>query len=62
MSEGKVAVLGPAGTFSEVSAKKMFPQSDLVHKPNVAEVFNYVEDGRGLGVVAAENNLEGSVG
>jgi len=60
-ARGKVAVLGPEGTFTETAAKKMFEEPALEYKDNVEEVFKYADSGKGTGVVAIENSLEGSV-
>ncbi|MFH0861573.1 MAG: prephenate dehydratase [Candidatus Altiarchaeota archaeon] len=56
-----VAVLGPAGTFSEQAAKRMYPLARIEYLSDVGDVFEYVADGRGDGVAALENSLEGSV-
>ena len=56
-----VAVLGPAGTFSEQAAKKMYPHAKVDYLSDVGEVFEYVAGGKGDGVAALENSLEGSV-
>ena len=61
MNEIEVAVLGPAGTFTEAAATKMLPQAKLKYLESEGEVFEYAQSG-GVGVVAVENNLEGSVG
>lgn len=58
----KVAVLGPAGTFTEEAAKSLRPKAELEYLDDVEGVFRYVADGKGDGVVALENSLEGSVG
>ncbi len=57
-----VAVLGPAGTFSEQAAERMYPGAELEYLDSVEAVFRRVDGGGGLGVVAMENSLEGSVG
>ena len=60
MSE--VAVLGPEGTFTGLAARRMRPEAGLVYMDDVDDVFRYVDGGKGDGVVAVENSLEGSVG
>ena len=58
-----VSVLGPAGTFTEQAAKKIFTYPKLSYCEGVSEVFEKVEAGETEhGVVAIENSLEGSVG
>jgi prephenate dehydratase len=57
----RIAVLGPEGTFTEAAARRMFKDADLVYMDDVEDVFNYVDRGLGMGVVAIENSLEGSV-
>ncbi|VVB54825.1 Prephenate dehydratase [uncultured archaeon] len=57
----RVAVLGPQGTFSESAAKLLYPKSNLEFQKDISEVFSFAEDGKGAGVVALENSLEGSV-
>ncbi|MFH1789360.1 MAG: prephenate dehydratase [Candidatus Altiarchaeota archaeon] len=60
---GSVGVLGPAGTFTEQAAKKIFKGAKLTYCEGVDEIFRKVEAGEvGHGVVAIENSLEGSVG
>jgi prephenate dehydratase len=58
----KVAVLGPEGTFTDAAAKRMFPGARLEYMEDVGDVFRFVSEGKGLGVAAVENSLEGSVG
>ena len=60
MSE-KVAVLGPKGTFTEIAAEKIFEGAQMEYMDDVDDVFEYVDSGKGVGVVAVENSLEGSV-
>jgi len=57
----KVAVLGPEGTFTETAARKLFKNPRITYMDDVEEVFKYVNSGKGMGVVAIENSLEGSV-
>ncbi len=62
-SESKVAVLGPKGTFTEIAAKKMFGDAELVYCKTIQDVFESVDNNKTeYGVVAIENSLEGSVG
>ncbi len=56
-----MSVLGPSGTFTDIAARKLYPQADIIYKDSVREVFEFVTKG-GVGVVALENSLEGSVG
>lgn len=60
-SRNSVAVLGPAGTFTEEAAKKIFPEMEVAHCDTVEDVFEAVSKGTEYGVVAVENSLEGSV-
>jgi prephenate dehydratase len=57
----RVAVLGPAGTFSEQAAGRMYPGAKLDYVDDVEDVFRFVQEGKGEGVAAIENSLEGSV-
>lgn len=59
-----VAYLGPAGTFSELAAKKNFGEgADLMPQASIDEVFRTVESGAAdFGVVPVENSTEGAVG
>jgi prephenate dehydratase len=61
MKKTKVAVLGPAGTFTEVAARAAFSGADFRYCDTVDGVFEAVEEGVEYGVVAIENSLEGSV-
>jgi len=56
-----IAVLGPAGTFTETAARRMFRGALLAYMDTVDDVFKYVDEGRDVGVIAIENSLEGSV-
>jgi prephenate dehydratase len=58
----KVAVLGPAGTFTEQAAGRLFPGAMLEYMEDVGDVFRFVDGGKGDGVAAIENSLEGSIG
>lgn len=61
-SSAQVAVLGPAGTFTEQAAKAFFTKPALDYCDTVEDVFKLVEEGdMEYGVVAVENSLEGSV-
>jgi len=61
MSE-EIAVLGPEGTFTSQAARQMQPQGKLRYMDSVKDVFQWVKENDGSGVVALENSLEGSVG
>lgn len=54
--------MGPKGTFSESAALKIYPGAPLEYFDDIEDVFRYAEAGKGPGVVAIENSLEGSVG
>lgn len=59
--EGKVAVLGPKGTFSEEAALK-FGARELVLSHDIEGIFDEVLKGSvACGMVPVENSLEGSV-
>ncbi len=60
-SRGKVAVLGPEGTFTEIAARRFFKDAKFEYCDTVSEVFDAVDKGTEFGVVAIENSLEGSV-
>lgn len=59
----KVAVLGPAGTFTEMAARQQFGSSvDIELKSRIDEIFKAVETGEvNYGVVPVENSSEGIV-
>ncbi len=59
----KVAVLGPAGTFSEDAARKYFGAGVLpLFQPSIYACFSAVEKGLAeYAVVPVENNVEGAV-
>ena len=59
---GRIAYLGPAGTFTELAALKYAPHSKLIACPTFAAVLKAVDAGEAEeGIVAIENSLEGSV-
>ncbi len=61
--QGKVAILGPRGTFSEEAALRFMSSPELVTAPTIQEVIEMVERGEvEYGVVPVENSVEGSVG
>ena len=60
-NEGRVAVLGPKGTFTEIAARKLFSGIGCIYCDTVNEVFDAVDKGTAFGVVAIENSLEGNV-
>jgi chorismate mutase / prephenate dehydratase len=62
--EGRVAYLGPEGTYSHQAALEFFgPEAEYRPLPTIKEVFEWVESGPGrLGLVPAENSTEGGVG
>ena len=53
----KVAVLGPAGTFSELAAQKMYPAARIEYFEDVDEVFKYVDSAGGEAVIEMLNHL-----
>ncbi|MDD5111181.1 MAG: prephenate dehydratase [Candidatus Altiarchaeota archaeon] len=57
----RIAVLGPAGTFTEAAARRLFKGATLEYESDVEDVFRRVASGKICGVVAIENSLEGSV-
>ena len=60
--QGKVAILGPRGTFSEEAALKFMKSPHLVLARDIEEIFDLVERGEvEFGVLPVENSLEGSV-
>ncbi len=59
---GRVAFLGPAGTFSEEAALRYEPGAELVPMATITAVGTAVDSGMaGEGIVPIENSLEGSV-
>jgi prephenate dehydratase len=59
---GRLAFLGPAGTFSEEAARKYDARSESVPMTTITAVASAVEGGMAdLGIVPIENSLEGSV-
>ena len=60
--DGKLAFLGPVGTFTEEAAILYSPQADLQPYPSINAVGQAVADNQvDEGVVPIENSLEGSV-
>ena len=60
--QGKIAILGPRGTFSEEAALKFMSSPHLVLARDIEEIFDLVERGEvEFGVLPVENSLEGSV-
>lgn len=53
--------MGPKGTFTDLAAKKLFKNPETIYYDSVEDVFKFVDEGRGLGVAAVENSLEGSI-
>jgi chorismate mutase / prephenate dehydratase len=60
---GRVAVLGPSGTYSETAAYKFYGHKAKLHiTTTIEEVFTSVSTGvTGYGVVPVENSTEGTV-
>ncbi|MBI2866541.1 MAG: prephenate dehydratase [Chloroflexi bacterium] len=59
---GRLAYLGPRGTFTEEAALHYDPQAELIPFPTVAAVASAVATGMAdKGIVAIENSLAGSV-
>jgi chorismate mutase/prephenate dehydratase len=58
-----VAILGPAGSFSHLTARRKFGAStDYLPLPSIAAVFNDVAGGRAdMGLVPIENSIEGGI-
>ncbi len=60
--QGKIAILGPRGTFSEEAAYRFMLSPTLVLAKDIEEIFSFVTKGEvEFGVVPIENSLEGSV-
>jgi len=59
----RVAFLGPEGTFAHTVARKRFgARCELVSRPSIKEVFQWVSSGRrGLGIVPVENSSGGTI-
>ena len=59
----KCSYLGPAGTYSEIAAKKFFGENNVfIAKNTIADVFDSVTTAEAdYGVVPIENSIEGSV-
>jgi prephenate dehydratase len=63
MSNSKIAILGPKGTFSEEAAVKFNLEFERVLCDSLEGVFESVKTGEAeFGIVPVENSLEGSVG
>lgn len=60
---GRVAFLGPAGTFSEHAARAMYgPEATYLERPTFEAVFEAVASGAAaIGVVPVENAIAGTV-
>lgn len=59
---GRLAYLGPTGTFSEEAALKYDPDAELVAMPTITAVVTAVDSGMAdEGIAPIENSLEGSV-
>lgn len=60
--KGKVAYLGPGGTFSNQAALKIVKAKQLVPFETIYHIFQAVANGTvGFGVVPAENSTEGTI-
>lgn len=58
----KVGYLGPAGTFSEEVAIKLFPEASLLPVSSIPEVLQKANSGEvSAAIVPIENSIEGSV-
>jgi prephenate dehydratase len=61
----KIATLGPAGTFSELAAKKYIEAIDkdakIMFYPTITKVFNAIGTECELGIIPIENTLDGYV-
>ncbi|MBU3957772.1 MAG: prephenate dehydratase [Nanoarchaeota archaeon] len=59
----KLAVLGPAGTFSHEAALKFDRNAEMIFVNSIWDVFELVEQKKaGSGIVPVENSIEGGVG
>lgn len=59
---GRLALLGPKGTFTEEAAFKADPDAEKIYCQTIEEVFDAVTTDRAeRGIVPVENSLEGSV-
>jgi chorismate mutase / prephenate dehydratase len=59
----KLAVLGPAGTFSHEAALNYDRSAEMIFVNSIWEVFELVEQGKAdSGIVPVENSIEGGVG
>lgn len=61
----KIATLGPAGTFSEIAAKKyitiMNENAEIKFYPTITKVFNAIGQECEIGIIPIENTLDGYV-
>lgn len=58
----KLATLGPEGSFSEIAAKRMFENAEIIFSEDLEEIFFMVEGKEvSYGAIPVENSLEGSV-
>ena len=61
----KIATLGPAGTFSELAAKKYIEtineNTEVIFYPTIKKVFNAIGKECELGIIPIENTLDGYV-
>lgn len=58
----KIAYLGPKGTFTEMAAKAVFPNEELVHFATIPDCMDGVSNSKvDFAVVPIENAIEGSV-
>lgn len=58
----KISCLGPAGSYSELAAKKMCPESELILCKDFYEVVQDLVDGKSdNAVLPIENSIQGSV-
>lgn len=59
----RIAVLGPAGTFSHEAALKYDKNAEMIFVNSIWDVFEVVEQGKAdSGIVPVENSIEGVVG
>ncbi len=58
----KIALLGPAGTFSEEAARIASPDKEKIFCNTITDVFDSLDErSADVGIVPVENSLEGSV-
>ena len=61
-TKGRVSCLGPAGSFSELAARKLCPNSEVVLMPSFALAVKELNEGRvDFCVLPVENSLNGAV-